>query len=329
MPVPSRAYSRCAERGVAVIMAMLTVALVAALAAAVLAEFGASVDSVSGRRDLAQARWLARGAIDWARNVLAEDKRTTKTIDYIGEPWSTRVPPTEVEEGEVSGEIDDLSGRFNLNSVINNNGTSNDKGKSAYARLLQQVAGLSQAKAEIQAKILAEWLRFAPDPGEASAPAAASEEAHFAAPLPLVDELVNVPGFDAGILEKLRPFVAALPPDSKLNLNTASAEVLFASFKNLTIDQARAIVAGRTIAWFKDTGDFNGRFGNTASTGTRYEITADTNLHAVGSCYFLASGRARFGSATTRMQVLLDRCVPISPGQQSSNWPKIIWQRIL
>ena len=112
-----------AQRGAAVILVLLTVALVAGLAAASVGDLGVAMDQVTGRHDQAQARQLARGAVDWARNVLAEDARSS-SVDHLGEAWATKVPPTPVEEGEVSGELQELSGRLNLNNLVRADGSS-------------------------------------------------------------------------------------------------------------------------------------------------------------------------------------------------------------
>ena len=129
------------------------------------------------------------------------------------------------------------------------------------------------------------------------------------APLTVPDELANVPGFDASLIERLRPFVAALPPGGKINLNTASAEVLSATL-DVSIDRARNIVAQRTIAYFRGNSDLE-KFSIPLPDMSRFDVQSE---------YFLASGRAKFGTATTRMQVLLDR---------KNNWPDILWQKIL
>ena len=75
------------------ILALLTVAFVAGLAAAAVGDLGVAMDQVTGRHDQAQARQLARGAVDWACNVLAEDARGS-TVDHLGEAWAVQVPPT-------------------------------------------------------------------------------------------------------------------------------------------------------------------------------------------------------------------------------------------
>jgi general secretion pathway protein K len=322
--------SRSAERGVAVIMAMLTVALIAALAAAIVAAYGFAVDSVSGRHDLDQARWLARGAIDWARNVLAEDKRRTAPVDHFGEAWATKIPPTPVEEGEVGGEIEDLSGLFNLNLLVNTDGTPNDFGSKAFVQLLQ-ILGETSNRAQVLAANLSHWIDSAAESADAYNPAIPENGTQPPnAPLITVDELNQVPGFDGDLVERLRPFVTAVGPGSRLNLNTAGPEVISAELTAqsqlsstnapvVTVDQARQIVAQRNIAYFKDLTDVSKIAGMS-------QITPDTTRFAVGSQYFLASGHAKFGSATTNMQVLLDRG---APDNNSQNWPTIVWQRIL
>ncbi|GAA5180227.1 type II secretion system minor pseudopilin GspK [Niveibacterium umoris] len=299
-------------------MAMLTVALVAAIAASVVAAFGFAVESLSGRHDLAQARWLARGAVDWARNVLADDARTNGNVDHFGEAWAVKVPPTPVDEGEVSGEIEDLSGRFNLNNLAPNGVTDKDAVKE-FALLLENV-GLNATQAALLSVVLAQWIDNAVEDPSAYPPGpdGSSTVKPLNAPLVSVDELSNVPGFDATTIERLRPFVTALPASpsrTMINVNTASAEVLSATIARLSLSAARALVTGRNTAWFKDIADFE----------SRSYLTVDHQRFGCKSYYFLASGRAHFGGATTRMQVLLARGVNAATG----NWPEIIWQKIL
>jgi len=304
MSAPSRGPSPYAERGVAVIMAMLTVALVAALAASVVAAYGFAVENVSGRHDLAEARWLARGAVDWARNVLADDKRRTRQ-DHFGEPWAIKIPPTPVDEGEVGGEIEELSGRFNINDLAPN-GTADPQAQQAFERLLT-LTDVPQQKAKELALVATAWVDF-----DQETPKGLNSDLSKApnAPLVTIDELLDAPGFDASLIERLRPLVTAVSAGSKLNLNTVSAEVMCAWFPTLSLDGARAIIAARGTAYYLDVTGFN------TVTG----LQAPANRFDVQSRFFLVVGRARFGSATTRMQVLLDR---------NSNWPDIVWQRIL
>ncbi|MCB1957373.1 MAG: type II secretion system minor pseudopilin GspK [Rhodocyclaceae bacterium] len=316
MPARSPASWRCAERGAAVITALLTVALVAGLASALLADYGASLESLAGRHDQAQARWLARGAIDWGRNVLSDDAART-TVDHLGEPWAIRVPPTPVEDGEVSGELRDQSGLFNLNNLAPG-GAASEEQQEAFVRLCGAV-GIPGSEATRVALTITDWIdadgvsRFT---GGDEASVFAAEGASQRPPdaeLAHVDELAAIPGVGADLIERLRPFVTALPAPSQVNANTASAEVLHAIVPDLPLDTARVLVAERERAWFKDIPDFNARL----PEGSGPAIAAHTGVR---SLFILATGRARYGLSVVRMEVLLDR---------RQKWPRIVWQRIL
>ena len=80
-----------AQRGSAVLMAMLIVAAVATLVAGAMWQQNALMRETAAEAAHAQARWLIRGAIDWAGVILREDGRTS-SVDHRGEPWRCRSP---------------------------------------------------------------------------------------------------------------------------------------------------------------------------------------------------------------------------------------------
>ncbi|RTL50110.1 MAG: general secretion pathway protein GspK, partial [Rhodocyclaceae bacterium] len=210
MSAPSVASSRYADQGgAAVVLAMLVLALVASVAAFLMADYGNQLEFATGRHDLAQSRWLARGAVDWARNVLADDARTSAT-DHLGENWATRIAPTAVEDGTVSGSLMDLSGRFNLNGLVAA-GLPDTAQVAAYKRLLR-LLGVSQAAADSLAAALVDWL----DADDVAVSGGAEGDSYASrglayrpanAPLADVDELALVQGYDGVLVARLRPFV--------------------------------------------------------------------------------------------------------------------------
>src|SRR5271154_6388696 len=101
------------QRGAVVIVAMLIVAIAATAASLLLQQQDASVRQLEAARDYEQARWLLDGGTKWARVILRADARSS-TIDHGGELWATGLPPTQIEQGTLSGEIRDLQGLFNL-----------------------------------------------------------------------------------------------------------------------------------------------------------------------------------------------------------------------
>ncbi len=288
------------QGGAAILLAMIAMFVCAALAATMIAQLGRSIDSASGQQDLAQARILARGAVDWARNILADDKIRT-AVDHTGQPWAVRVPPTPVENGEVSGEIQCWSGRFNLNNIAPD-GEPDPMAIEAFVRLLQSV-DVSPAESARLADTLTRRLSLMTTPS--SAP--------FGGPLLDPRELSTLPGFDDTLLDSLQPLVAALPAPSKINLNTAPAEVLMAITTGLDRVSASTLVAERERIWYRNFADFTSKLPPNA------DLT-DPQSVDIRSRHFLVTGRASYGVATVSLEVLLDR---------AEIWPDIIWQRLL
>ena len=75
-----------AQRGAALLAAMLTVALVATLAAAAMWQQWRGVEVEAAERARVQSAWLLGGALDWGRLILRVDD--DRQADHLGEPWA-------------------------------------------------------------------------------------------------------------------------------------------------------------------------------------------------------------------------------------------------
>ena len=115
-----------AQRGAALILAMLVAALAATVAVALAAEQQRWLADVGNRGDQVQAQSLALAGVQWARQILADDARVS-TVDYLGEPWSYPLPPTPIANGSIEGRIEDAQGRLNLNNAAQD-GKAGDAG---------------------------------------------------------------------------------------------------------------------------------------------------------------------------------------------------------
>ena len=87
MKLPCRTASVARQRGAALLAAMLTVTLVATLAAAALWQQWRAVEVESAERARVQSAWVLVGALDWARLILREDGRAGGP-DHLAEPWA-------------------------------------------------------------------------------------------------------------------------------------------------------------------------------------------------------------------------------------------------
>lgn len=81
------------QQGAALLAAMLTVTLVATLAAGALWQQWRAVEVESAERARVQSSWILTGALDWSRLILREDARSGGP-DTLSEPWA--IPLQEV-----------------------------------------------------------------------------------------------------------------------------------------------------------------------------------------------------------------------------------------
>src|SRR5688572_32932072 len=107
------------QRGVAIVLAMGVVALAAISAAAMLASQSTWSRHAELRAEHVQAQALVQGGVDYVRALLSEDRRVS-SVDHLGEPWALRLPPVPVDNGELSGRVEDQQGGFNVNNLYRN-----------------------------------------------------------------------------------------------------------------------------------------------------------------------------------------------------------------
>lgn len=299
------------QRGMAVITAILVVALVASAASFMAWQQQLWVRQVSNFNEQAQSRVVMLAALQWARAILAQDARDNN-VDHLEEGWARSLAPLPVEGGELAGGVTDQQGLFNLNSLVRE-GKASVSDLAVFRKLLE----LLQLSPQL-ADAVVDWID--PD-AEVTYPGGAEDMDYLVLdppyragnqPLTTVDGLARVKGFDAATLERLRPFVTALPKPTQINVNTAPAEVLAAAVADLPLDQARSLVDGRNKRYFKDLADFRARLPKTVTQVNETVLSVDSR-------YFLVSGHARFGRAKVGYAALLER--------EATAWPKLVWQK--
>lgn len=303
---------RAKQRGVAIVLAMGVVALAAIAASAIMISQSTWSRQSELTADHVQARNLVQAGVDWTRAVLSEDRRAS-SVDHLGEPWALRLAPIPVDNGEITGYIDDQQGLFNLNNLVLGGKVS--VAQLAYFRRLLSILGLPTTLADA----LADWIDA---DGELQS-ASGAEDAYYlaldppylAANRPLIDvgELALVRGVDDNVIARLRPFVTALPGYTQINVNTAPAEVLAAIVEGMDLDAARALVVQRDKTYFRNAPDFSSR----VPRGLRVPVEEIT----VGSDFFMVTLRATIGQTEARGTALLQR--------ENTGWPAIVWRKYL
>jgi len=295
------------QKGAALLVAMLTVALVATLTSAALWQQWRQIEIESAERGRSQTAWMMTGALDWARLILQEDTRTQQggSVDHLGEPWALPVQESKLstflsqdqkwQEGDaevfLSGHISDAQSRLNVRNLM-------DNGKIAAPELLVWVRlfeRLNLPLSELEnltrqlPGALASTLEPSPDKPAATAPLMPQRSA----------QLVWL-GLSAPTLAALDNFITVLPEPTPINLNTASAEVLMACVPGLDLASARQLVAQRERTHW-DSLDAVRKSLGPLSRGL------DEKRHSVQSQYFEIHGRMRIDNVVQQERALVKR----------------------
>ncbi len=246
------------QRGAAVLLAMLTVVLVATLAATALWQQWRSVEIEARERERLQAGWILVGALDWARLILREDGRSGGP-DHLAEPWSielrdTRlttflaIEPGNTELGDdafLSGHITDAQARLNVGNLVVGNRVS-ERDLQSFERLFDSL-GIDRSELDTMVANLERTIGLA-----------GADLASDAPPVSILPQRIGQLrwlGLSADSVQRLAPYVTVLPTRTQLNLNTADALVMAARIPDLDPSDARNLVAARARAPFMNLAD--------------------------------------------------------------------------
>ncbi len=242
------------QHGVALITVMLIIALATILAVSMTQMQQLNIHRTTNILNYEQAYQYVTAAEDWAGLMLQRDYERNKT-DSNKDIWATVLPALPIEGGQLRGQIMDLQSRFNLNNLVLDGKIQ--KPQLQHFRYLLRHLQLDENIADT----LADWLDSDIEAGFNGA-----EDNEYLGRTPAYrtgnqamqdsSELLLVKGVDMKSYKKLRPFVTVLKSGSNINVNTASAEVLASVVKNLSLEDAKVIIADRDKEVFAKLDDF-------------------------------------------------------------------------
>lgn len=194
-----------------------------------------------------QSLWYAKSAETFFSELLVEDAENAGDVDYLQENWAKPMPAFPVEDGYVTGQLYDESGKFNLNSLVDDSGQVNVVAKEWFERLLTNV-GLNAQLSEA----VIDWQ----DADNETIGPMGAEDSYYRglrnAYLPAnskfhaVEELKMVRGFDGEKYLQIAPYVSAIAvQDAKVNINTAPAIVLASLAESLDFKTVEAVLEQR------------------------------------------------------------------------------------
>ena len=309
---------RLHQRGAALLAAMLTVTLVATFAASAMWQQWRSVETETAERARVQSAWILIGALDWSRLILIEDYNAGGAggVDHLAEPWAVPLEEarlstflaadrnvsqvddasTDTSDAFLSGQITDLQARLNLATLLPRTGVDGKEALAPFKRLFDQLglpsgelSGLVQALGQAQGPLKDSAGPSTPTEGDPNAPL-----------MPQNMEQLSWLGLDPATIALLEPHATLLPdPATRVNLNTAGAEVLMASIEGLDQAGANKILAVRQLQPFRTLAD--------ARTLLGTQVQLQESQHDTRSSYFEVRGRLRLDDVTVHERSVVHR----------------------
>jgi general secretion pathway protein K len=219
------------QRGVALIMAVLIVALATMLAVSV--GFKSYLDQRRSATTFALEQGLqyAYGGEALAGFVLQKDIQQNSKTDDFTEEWAQPTPPFPVDGGEIQGAIEDMQGRFNLNNLVKQTIDGSYVADPEAIDRFKKLLGILQVDQK-WADAIADWIDSDSNPtipdGAEDTVYTGLDPPYLTAnrPITRVSELLALKGFGLENYQKVEPFVSALRVGTAINLCTAPGAVL-------------------------------------------------------------------------------------------------------
>ena len=242
------------DKGVALITVMLILALATILAVSMSTRQQLDIHRSANVFNFEQAYQYVLGAESWAKQILKRDIEKNKT-DNLNEDWAAVLPPLPIEGGQMSGQLEDLQARFNINNLV-----QDGKVQSLYLERFKRLLRNLELDENMVTPII-DWLDSNEEIGFAGAEdneylnlSPAYRTANQA--MEDVSEILLVKGVDFDDYEKLRPFICVLKSNAAINVNTASAEILSSIVSDVTLEDANSIIEDRNKEVYEKLDDF-------------------------------------------------------------------------
>lgn len=242
------------QSGIALLVVMVIVALGTLLATELLRQQQLQIRRGANLLHGDQAFAYALGGEVWAKRLLIKDAADSQH-DSLDEFWNEGLPPTPIPGGSISGRLHDLQARFNLNN-LQDPAKFNGLTANRFVRLLGEL------DLPVEIRLAAtDWLD---SDSQVSAAGGGAEDDYYSR---LSDPYRTANGYMADVTELrllrgvteevysiLAPHVAALPIETAINVNTASAQVL--QSLGLSPVDAETVIAAREDRPFEALTDF-------------------------------------------------------------------------
>ena len=311
------------QKGVALIIVLLIVALVSIIATEMGGRLQLQVQRVINIKDNNQAYWYAVGAEQFARKSVQQILDLDDGVVHLNQPWSQGDLQFPLDGGGIQATITDMRSCFNVNALqvsqdvagsnASNETTILDARRDAFFRLVQNLeVNVPPLEAETLRDSLIDWLD-ADDSIYGSFGAEDSEYQSRRNPYLAANDLMGhkselrlVNGVDPKWINGLLPFVCAIPGNNelKVNINTIDSEnaIILQALLNLPgVSDAQDLLSARPRDGYEDINDFF----QEAEVAALNLSDEQRNWFDVTTEYFILDTKTRYNDATFSMSSVL------------------------
>lgn len=305
------------QKGVALIIVLMVVALVSVLATEMGGRLQLQIKRTANIKDNNQAYWYAMGAEQFARQSIELLMKNSNNVIHLNQQWNEEFAYP-LEGGGIQARLVDMQSCFNLNAVHTNTNPGASTGnppvnlaKQAFKDMLNKAElEVSSFSADTLSDALADWL----DQDDNMLPYGAEDAEYESLSNPYLaanglmtskSELRLIKGVDQAWLLDLMPLVCVVPGNSelKININTLDENkaAILAGLTGLSLSDAKSEIAAIPQNGYKKPNDFLGQARIAAlalSDDKKAWFVTDTQ-------HFILHTKTRYNNATFMMSSVL------------------------
>lgn len=293
------------QQGFALMTVLLVMALVSILIGTLIYQQGREIRQTTIMLNQAQAVAVAAGLEAWVKKGLSLDGRHS-VIDHLNEQWAQPLPPVTFAGGQLSGQLMDAQARVNVNNL-----TLSGEPLRYWRAVIERL--MKAASVSVAVDVLQDWVDAddVPQPEGAESDTYLLQTPAYRTPNRAIVDLAalrGARGVASQQVQRMRPFLVALPEPTPVNVNTAGEMVLRALAPLMEDAVVQAWMQARIASPAKKVEDF-WRF-----VADRLQQPLEAVQQAlpewaisVSSRYFRLDGRLHYGDAQVHMGGLFYR----------------------
>ncbi|MGF1752240.1 type II secretion system minor pseudopilin GspK [Vibrio makurazakiensis] len=304
------------QRGVALIVILMLLAIMATIAASMSERLFTQFKRVGNQLNYQQAYWYSLGVEGLALAGIKQSYSDNETIN-LSQQWAQEEQVFPLDYGQVRGRVWDKQACFNLNALSQATvptGSNNAPYEVKVWQTLMKELEVEPYKAEVIANSTWEFVDKNNEINTVSGVEDSTYEgmkpAYLAANSLLADssELRAVYQVTGDVMQKVAPYICALPTDEwKLNVNTVMPEqaaLLVAMFApNLSLSNAQSLLKDRPFDGWSSINDF---FAEASMSAVTEDIRKQAQPYlGVDSAYFELDAEILVEKSRVRIRSLL------------------------